>query len=81
VPEKGYLRHEQQGPRYVYLATSPKKEVRASALSHVVRTFFDGSAAAAAAALLESKPLTDDEYERLSRLIEEARGGEQESGS
>ena len=40
---KGYLRHEQVGLRYVYLPTSSKKEVRASALSHVVKTFFDGS--------------------------------------
>src|SRR5687767_5064449 len=38
---KGYLRHEQEGVRYVYLPTSPKTEVRASALSHVVSTFFD----------------------------------------
>jgi predicted transcriptional regulator len=69
---KGYLRHEQDGVRYVYLATSPKKEVRASALSHVVRTFFDGSVSTAVAALLQSKPLTREEYERLSRLLNEA---------
>ena len=73
LEEKGQLRHEQEGPRYVYLATSAKKEVRASALSHLVRTFFDGSAAAAAAALLETKPLSAEEYEKLSKLIEAAR--------
>ncbi len=69
---KGYLHHEQDGLRYVYLPTSPKQDVRASALSHVVRTFFDGSLPSAVATLLESKPLTRDEYERISRLLEEA---------
>lgn len=73
LEDKGYLRHEQDGPRYVYLATSAKGEVRASALSHVVRTFFDGSITTAVAALLESKPLSPDEYERLSRLLDDAR--------
>jgi predicted transcriptional regulator len=75
LEDKGHLRHEQDGPRYVYLPTSAKKEVRASALSHVVRTFFDGSTAAAAAALLQSRPLSEEEYERLARLIEEAKAG------
>lgn len=69
---KGYLRHERDGLRYVYLPTASKKDVRASALSHVVRTFFDGSLPSAVATLLESKPLTRDEYERLSRLLDEA---------
>jgi predicted transcriptional regulator len=69
---KGYLRHEQDGLRYVYRPTSPTKDVRASALSHVVRTFFDGSLPSAVATLLESKPLTREEYERISRLLEEA---------
>lgn len=73
LEEKGHLRHEQDGPRYVYLPTSPAGEVRASALSHVVRTFFDGSVTTAVAALLETKSLSDAEYERLSRLIDAAR--------
>jgi predicted transcriptional regulator len=69
---KGYLRHERDGLRYVYLPTSAKKDVRASALSHVVRTFFDNSLPSAVATLLESRPLTQEEYERLSRLLDEA---------
>lgn len=69
---KGHLRHELDGVRYVYLPTSPKKEVRASALSHVVRTFFDGSVSTAVAALLQSKPLTREEHEQLSRLLDRA---------
>jgi predicted transcriptional regulator len=70
---KGHLRHEQEGVRYVYLPTSPKKEVRASALSNVVRTFFDGSVSTAVAALLQSKPLTREEHAQLSRLLDDAR--------
>lgn len=73
LEDKGHLRHEQEGPRYVYLPTSAKGEVSNSALSHVVRTFFDGSVTTAVAALLESQPLSDAEYERLSRLLEESR--------
>ena len=69
---KGYLRHERDGLRYVYSPTSSKTEVRTSALSHLVRTFFDGSISTAVAALLESKPLTQDEYERLSALLDKA---------
>jgi predicted transcriptional regulator len=72
LEEKGHLRHEQEGPRYVYTATVPKRQVRASALSHVVRTFFDGSVTTAVAALLEAKPLSKDEHERLTRLLAES---------
>lgn len=69
---KGHLRHEQDGLRYVYLATSSTKEIRASALSNVVRTFCDGSVSTAVAALLQSKKLTREEHEHLSRLLDEA---------
>ena len=72
LEDKGQLRHEQEGPRYVYLPTAPADEVRGSAMSHVVRTFFAGSVSQAVAALLESKPLSRDEYERLSRLLDQA---------
>ena len=72
LEDKGHLRHEQDGPRYVYLPTAPADEVRGSAMSHVVRTFFDGSVSLAMAALLESKPLSREEYERLSRLLDQA---------
>ena len=72
LEDKGHLRHEQDGPRYVYLPTAPADEVRGSALSHVVRTFFDGSVSLAVAALLESSPLSREEYERLSRLLDDS---------
>lgn len=74
---KGHLRHELDGIRYVYLPTSLKKDVRASALSNVVRTFFDGSVSTAVAALLQSKPLTREEHEQLSRLLDDAQREEE----
>ena len=69
--DKGHLRHEEDGPRYAYLPTSPKDQVRGSALRHVVRTFFDGSVSTAVAALLEASSLDREEYERLLRLLRE----------
>jgi len=76
LEEKGLLRHEQQGPRYVYSPVAAREAVRGSALSHVVRTFFDGSVSTAVAALLEDRPLSREEYDRLSRILDEARPGE-----
>jgi len=73
LEEKGHLKHEQDGPRYIYMPTSPQQKVRASALSHLVHTFFNGSVGEAAAALLESKPLSRAEQERLTQILEKAR--------
>lgn len=73
LEEKGHLKHEQDGPRYVYMPTSPQQKVRASALSHLVHTFFNGSVGEAAAALLESKPLSRAEQDRLTQILEKAR--------
>lgn len=69
---KGHLRHEEAGPRFVYLPTARKQDVRRSALANVVRTFFDDSTSTAVAALLEAKPISRAEHERLSRLLDQA---------
>ncbi|HJS40512.1 MAG TPA: BlaI/MecI/CopY family transcriptional regulator [Sphingomicrobium sp.] len=73
LKDKGHVRYEQEGPRYVYLPVAAKTTVRKSALGHVVRTFFGGSESAAVAALLESKPLSREEHDKLSRLLDAAR--------
>lgn len=75
LEEKGHLRHEQQGPRYVFLPTVARDRARRSALRQIVRTFFDGSAEQAVAALLDMSrdKLTPDELDRLSGLIDKAR--------
>src|SRR3954465_4562183 len=53
LEDKGHLRHEQDGPRYVYLPTTERDEARRSALAHLLRTFFDNSRESAMAALLD----------------------------
>ncbi len=75
LEEKGHLRHDQQGPRYVFLPTVPRDQARRSALQQLVRTFFDGSTEQTVAALLDLSDtrLSDDELDRLSRLIKRAR--------
>ena len=74
LEEKGHVRHEQDGPRYVFLPIVNRDRARKSALTHVVRTFFDGSATEAVAALLnDGGKLSDAELDRLSAMIEQAR--------
>ncbi len=74
LEEKGHLRHEEDGPRYVYLPTLPRDEARDSALKHVVRTFFGGSREAAVAALLDDENISDANLDQLAELIDHARG-------
>ena len=75
LEDKGYLRHEREGMKYVYLPTVDAKHARRSALQHMVKTFFNGSAAQAAAALIEMNDthLSAEEIRRLSELIKKAR--------
>jgi predicted transcriptional regulator len=75
LEEKGHLRHEQEGPRYVFLPTVPRDQARRSALQQLVHTFFDGSTEQAMAALLDQsdRSLSDAELARLARLIAQAR--------
>ncbi len=73
LEEKGHLRHQQDGPRYVFLPVVPRERARRSALRNVVRTFFNGSAAQAAAALIDQTTLSDAEFEKLAALIDKAR--------
>jgi predicted transcriptional regulator len=74
LEEKSHLRHEQDGPRYVFVPVVHRDRARRSALTHVVRTFFDGSATEAVAALLnDGGKLSNEELDRLSAMIEQAR--------
>jgi predicted transcriptional regulator len=73
LEDKGHAKHETQGTRYVYLPMVPREHARHSALTRIVTTFFDGSAAQAAAALVDSGGLSDEELTKLSSLIERAR--------
>ena len=75
LEEKGHARHEQDGPRYVYVPRVARDRAKRSALRHVVRTFFDGSPEQVMAALLDdrSAKLSDEDLDRLARLIDRAR--------
>jgi len=75
LEEKGRLRHEQQGPRYVFLPTVPREQARRSALQQLVHTFFEGSPEQVVAALLDQsdRKLSYAELDRLARLIDQAR--------
>src|SRR3954471_8477240 len=72
---KGHVRHQQDGPRYVYLPTLARDKDKRSALHHVLKRFFDGSAEQAISALLDegSSKLSGAELDRLARLIDTAR--------
>lgn len=73
--ERGLLEREYDGPRYVYFPAVKAEDARRSALRQLVRTFFDDSPGAAAAALLDMKgtPLSDADYRRLKALLERFR--------
>lgn len=75
LEEKGHLTHRQDGPRYVFTPVVSRDAARESALQQVVRTFFDGSATDAVAALLDmsGERLTRDELAELEQLIERAK--------
>ena len=75
LESKGHLRHEQDGPRYVYSPTVHADRVSKSAVRHLVRTFFDNSASSAVAAMvgIYEDRLTEDDLDDLEKLIEKAR--------
>ena len=75
LEDKGHLRHREDGPTYVYMPTVARDRVRVSALTHVVNTFFGGSASEAVAALLdlEGRELSATELDELGAMIEQAR--------
>ncbi len=74
LEEKGHLKHHYDGPRYVFTPVVSRPAAQKSALRQMVRTFFDGSAASAATALLGlTRSLSRDEIDALQRAIDEAK--------
>jgi predicted transcriptional regulator len=76
LASKGYVAHEQDGPRYIYFPIEKAEDVSRSALRHLVTTFFSSSPSSAIAALLDMKEadaLSREEYDRLRQLLEQAR--------
>src|SRR5579864_2493662 len=75
LEEKGHVRHEAEMLRYVYAPTMPRDNARRSALRHMISTFFDGSVEQAVAALLDlsAARLSEEDLDRISALIDEAK--------
>ena len=74
LESKGYVKHEWDGPRYVYRATIDRQKLERSAAAHMLQTFFNNSMETAMAAMLgvAGKP-SAEELERMARLLEKAR--------
>jgi BlaI family transcriptional regulator, penicillinase repressor len=72
---KGHVRHEEEGRAYVYMPIVRRIDARQSALSHLLKTFFDNSAEQAVAALLAIKgeKMSEGELDRMSKLIDAAK--------
>lgn len=71
---KGLVDHRVEDQSYVYRSVPQPAKVRESALKNMVRTFFDGSAASAATALLGlSEKLEPEELDALQRAIDQAK--------
>jgi len=75
LEQKGHVRHEDDGVRFVYMPVVARHSARKSALRHVVETFFDGSPEKAVAALLgsEGAKLSGAQLDRIATLIDKAR--------
>jgi predicted transcriptional regulator len=75
LEEKGHVRHEELGLRYVYTPTAARNAVRQSALKHLIETFFGGSVEKVVSALVgtDASNLSDQELDRISQLIDKAK--------
>ena len=75
LEEKGHIRHEEEGLRFVYMPARSRHVAARSALRHLVETFFDGSAEKVVAAVLggEGAHVSEDELNRIAELVDKAR--------
>ena len=75
LEQKGQVRHDQDGPRYVFRPAVARDQAKRTAIRHLVQTFFDGSPELAVATLLDesASELSKDDFARLEKLIDEAK--------
>ncbi|PYT19251.1 MAG: CopY family transcriptional regulator [Acidobacteria bacterium] len=75
LEQKGHIRHQAEGMRYVYVPTVPRDKAKRSAIKHLLDTFFNDSPEQVVAALLDisSTRLTRKELERMAVMIEKAK--------
>jgi len=75
LEKKGHLKHKAKGPRYIYYPTLAREKIKHSALQNLMQTFFDNSTERVVAALMDisGSDLSEEEFEKLTGLIEKAR--------
>ena len=76
LEKKGYLTHVKDGKRYIYRPTQPRHLAGRSALKQIFQTFFDKSIEKTVMTLISDADLSDEELDRLSHLIEQAKKGD-----
>ena len=80
LEDKGHVKHQEDGPRYVFTPSVPRSKARRNAVKHLLQTFFDDSAGEAVASLLglSAGKLKPEELDKIEELI--ARAREQQTG-
>ncbi len=79
LEDKGHLKHRKDGARYVYVPTISSAEAGRTAIDYMIKAFFSGSAERAVAALLDLKSdeFSEDDLDRLTEMIEQAKNQEE----
>jgi predicted transcriptional regulator len=70
---KGYVRHDLDGQRYLYSATTSHSTARRAALKHYLKVFFGGSPGELMTTLLRQESWTDEELDQLRAEIDRVR--------
>jgi predicted transcriptional regulator len=75
LEDKGHVKHQEDGPRYVFTPSVPRSKARRNAVKHLLQTFFDDSAGEAVASLLGASAgkLKPEELDKIEELIARAR--------
>jgi len=75
LEDKGHVKHQEDGPRYVFTPSVPRAKARRSAVKHLLQTFFDDSTGEAVASLLglSAGKLKPEELDKIEELIARAR--------
>src|ERR1022692_3657618 len=75
LEEKGHVKHQAEGLKYVYVPVVAREKAKRSAVKHLLETFFAGSPEQIVAALLDvsATRLTREELDRMSEMIEKAK--------
>jgi len=72
LEEKGWLKHMEEGNRFLYSAVPKKSKVLGQMVSQLVETAFEGSAEDLMLALLDSRGISGEEAQQIRRMIEKA---------